>query len=69
MVQIPKTTKAWVINGCKNGFDELKYNKEYPVPELSDHDVLVKINGASLNYRDLVIPKVHPVLDMAGAPA
>ena len=58
MVQLPKTTKAWVVNDCKNGFEELKYNKEYPVPELTDHDVLVKINGASLNYRDLVIPHV-----------
>lgn len=59
MVTVPKTTKAWVINDCKKGFEELKYNKEYPVPTLGDKDVLVKINGASLNYRDLVIPKVH----------
>ena len=60
MVNIPKTTKAWIVNGNKNGMDELKYNKEYPVPAIGDREVLVKINGASLNYRDLVIPRVRP---------
>jgi NADPH:quinone reductase-like Zn-dependent oxidoreductase len=55
MPSIPKTTKAWTVNG-KNGFDSLKLS-EVPVPEVSDHEVLVKFHAASLNYRDLIIPK------------
>jgi NADPH:quinone reductase-like Zn-dependent oxidoreductase len=53
---IPKTTKAWRVQGL-NGFESLKFNKETPVPKVSDYEVLVKLHAASLNYRDLVIPK------------
>jgi NADPH:quinone reductase-like Zn-dependent oxidoreductase len=53
---IPKTTKAWTIEG-HDGFDSLKFNKEAPLPEVSDYEVLVKFHAASLNYRDLIIPK------------
>ncbi|KZM19402.1 oxidoreductase [Ascochyta rabiei] len=52
----PSTTKQWMIEG-KDGFDALKFNEGASVPKVSDKDVLVKINGASLNYRDLIIPK------------
>jgi NADPH:quinone reductase-like Zn-dependent oxidoreductase len=41
-----------------NGFDSLKFNEQIPLLELTDHDVLVKIHAVSLNYRDLIIPKV-----------
>ncbi|KAK7409513.1 hypothetical protein QQX98_008297 [Neonectria punicea] len=51
---IPKTTLQWNVIGL-DGFDSLKYT-EQPVPELGDNQVLVKIQGASINYRDLVIP-------------
>ncbi|KAK7429467.1 hypothetical protein QQZ08_004059 [Neonectria magnoliae] len=51
---IPKTTLQWNVIGL-NGFDSLKYT-EQPVPELGDNQILVKIQGASINYRDLVIP-------------
>jgi len=53
---IPKTGKSWTIEGT-DGFDSLKLNKETPIPEISDYEVLVKLHGASLNYRDLIIPK------------
>lgn len=53
---IPKTGKSWTIDG-KGSFDNLKFNKEAPVPEISDYEVLVKFHAASLNYRDLIIPK------------
>jgi len=53
---IPKTTKAWTIEG-QDGFDSLKFHQEAPVPEPSDYEVLVKFHAASLNYRDLIIPK------------
>lgn len=53
---IPKTTKAWTIEG-QDGFESLKLNNEAPIPALSDNEVLVKLHAASLNYRDLIIPK------------
>jgi NADPH:quinone reductase-like Zn-dependent oxidoreductase len=52
-----KSTKGWTLHGM-NGFDSLKFNEQIPLPELTDHDVLVKIHAVSLNYRDLIIPKV-----------
>jgi hypothetical protein len=53
---IPKTQKAWTIQG-KTGFDCLKFNKGVPVHEPGDYECLVKLHAASLNYRDLVIPQ------------
>ncbi|KAF7947585.1 hypothetical protein EAE96_008669 [Botrytis aclada] len=53
---IPKTTKTWRIEGL-NGFDSLKYDTQATLPELGANDVLVKLHAASLNYRDLIIPK------------
>lgn len=53
---IPKTHKAWTVEG-KDGFESLKLNKEAPVPQPSDYEVLVKFHAASLNYRDLIIPR------------
>ncbi|PQE10253.1 alcohol dehydrogenase protein [Rutstroemia sp. NJR-2017a WRK4] len=53
---IPKTTKAWRIHG-QDGFESLKFNTEDKVPELGANDVLVKFHAASLNYRDLIMPK------------
>ncbi|KEY66571.1 hypothetical protein S7711_09415 [Stachybotrys chartarum IBT 7711] len=53
--QIPKTVKQWNVIGT-NDFDSLKFS-EQPLPGYGDKDVLVKLHAASLNYRDLVIPK------------
>ena len=53
---IPKTMKAWSVEGM-NGFDSLTFHGEAPLPEPSDYEVLVKLHAASLNYRDLLIPK------------
>lgn len=50
-----KTTQAWQIVGS-GSFDNLKFNEKFEVPEVTDHDVLVKFHSASLNFRDLVIP-------------
>lgn len=52
----PSTMKQWNVGG-RDGFDSLKLTKDAKVPELRDHQVLVKWHAASLNYRDLVIPK------------
>ena len=47
-------TKQWTVDR-KSGHDGLERVK---VPELGDHDILVKIRAASLNYRDIVIADV-----------
>jgi len=52
----PSTTKQWTVQG-KSGFDALKFDEAAQIPEIGDKDVLVKIHAASLNYRDLIIPK------------
>lgn len=52
-----KTVKQWTINGETKGFDELKLDT-VAFPECGENEVLVKLAAASLNYRDLVIPKV-----------
>lgn len=53
---IPKTVKAWVVRGT-GGFDDLVLRHEHPLPEVGDHDVLVKFHAASINFRDLIIPQ------------
>ncbi|KAL0260653.1 hypothetical protein SLS55_004343 [Diplodia seriata] len=56
MSSVPATHKEWRVKG-QNGNDSLILNEQAPVPKLGDKDVLVKFHAASLNYRDLIIPK------------
>lgn len=53
------TMKQWVVQDKENGFDSMVY-QDAPVPKLGENEVLVKLHAASLNYRDLIIPKVLP---------
>jgi len=52
------TMKQWTVSSTEKGFDGLSFG-EAPVPKVGEFDVLVKLQGASLNYRDLIIPKVR----------
>ncbi|KAI1465409.1 putative alcohol dehydrogenase [Daldinia caldariorum] len=71
---IPTTTKQWNV-ASYNGIESLVYS-EQPVSELGDTEVLVRIHGASLNFRDIVVtqgkfpygskPNVVPGSDGAG---
>ncbi|KAL6867010.1 NAD(P)-binding protein [Trichoderma novae-zelandiae] len=73
-ISVPQTVKQWNVVS-HNGFDGLKFS-EQPLPELGDSQVLVKLEAASLNYRDLIIargeypfgvaPNVIPGSDGAG---
>ncbi|OJD35556.1 alcohol dehydrogenase [Diplodia corticola] len=56
MSSVPATQKEWRVKG-QNGNDSLILNEQAAVPKLGDKDVLVKFHAASLNYRDLIIPK------------
>ena len=53
----PTTTKQWTVDGT-SGFESLKFDEKSSIPLLGDHDVLVHFYYTSLNYRDLIIPKV-----------
>jgi NADPH:quinone reductase-like Zn-dependent oxidoreductase len=53
--------KQWVVVDKENGFDSLNF-KEAPVPKCGENEVLVKLRAASLNYRDLIIPKVRHLI-------
>lgn len=50
------TMKQWAVMGTQKGFDELKF-ETVKVPQVGENEVLVKLGAASLNYRDLIIPK------------
>ena len=56
----PTTTQQWLVEDT-TGFDALKLQKDVPIPALGDHDCLVEIKAVSLNYRDLIIPKVYNI--------
>lgn len=49
--------KQWTVLNQDNDFNGLVLG-DGPVPKCGENDVLVKLNAASLNYRDLIIPKV-----------
>lgn len=38
-MNIPRTTKAWTVNGTKNGFNELQFHEALPIPILGAYDV------------------------------
>lgn len=52
----PSTTKQWSVTGTEKGFDGLELI-DAAIPKVGDNDVLIKLHAASLNYRDLIIPK------------
>lgn len=54
----PSTMKQWVVENKDNGFDGLVF-KDAPIPTVGETEVLVKLQAASLNYRDLIIPLVR----------
>ncbi|KAK3302909.1 alcohol dehydrogenase-like protein [Chaetomium strumarium] len=57
-MSLPTTQKQWLVQGTDKGLDGLVY-QDAPVPQVGDTDVLVKLRGASVNYRDLIIPRGH----------
>jgi NADPH:quinone reductase-like Zn-dependent oxidoreductase len=51
-------TKQWTVDR-KSGHDGLSFRERLKVPELGDHDILVKIRAASSNYRNIVIANMR----------
>jgi hypothetical protein len=42
LLMAPQTQKQWTVQGIAKDFSNLTLNKEAAIPELGDHDVLVK---------------------------
>lgn len=59
MPSIPQSQKQWVVQDTKHGFDGMVFQKDAPIPKVGEKDVLVRMHGASLNFRDLIIPRVR----------
>lgn len=53
----PTMAKQWIVSRNDKGFDGLE-PREVPIPQIGETEVLVKLNAAALNYRDLIIAKV-----------
>jgi NADPH:quinone reductase-like Zn-dependent oxidoreductase len=53
----------WTVLNSEKGFEALKYGDGL-VPKCGENEVLVKLHGASLNYRDLIIPQVCRLLSV-----
>ncbi|WWC88943.1 uncharacterized protein L201_003858 [Kwoniella dendrophila CBS 6074] len=71
----PTTMKQWKLTGRGN-YDQLKLEKDQPVPKVGENEILVKVKAFSLNYRDISIVRgtypfplqdvVVPISDAAG---
>ncbi|KAI0432441.1 hypothetical protein F5Y09DRAFT_144408 [Xylaria sp. FL1042] len=55
-MSVPTSQKQWTVTGTGKGFETLQY-VDGKVPKVGDNDVLIKLHAASLNYRDLIIPR------------
>ena len=49
---IPSSMRAFVLTG-HGGFDKLVYKQDWPVPEVADYEVLVKVHACGLNNTDV----------------
>lgn len=56
-MSIPQSQKQWLVQGKDKGIDGLVKQDNVPIPEVGENEVLVRLRGASLNYRDLIIPR------------
>ena len=50
----------WRVKEHK-GFDGLEFERNVPLDHIGSHDCLVKIEAASLNFRDLMVAQVQTV--------
>lgn len=60
-MSLPKTQRAWVVEGRGTPQDALAYKTDRPLPKLRGNEVLVKVQAAALNpvYVSIEILTVH----------
>ncbi|KAH7511241.1 hypothetical protein FEM48_ZijujUnG0031100 [Ziziphus jujuba var. spinosa] len=49
---IPSVNKAWIYEECRKSADVLKFEANFPVPQVKEDQVLIKVVAASLNPID-----------------
>jgi len=49
---IPETMRAFVLTG-HGDMDKLVYHTDWPVPQISDTEVLIKVHACGLNNTDV----------------
>lgn len=59
-VPIPTHMKAWVYHDFGNTPDVLKLDSNYPVPQINENQLLIKVVAASLNPIDY--KRIHGAL-------
>ena len=52
IADLPKTMRAFMLTG-HGDMDKLVYKRDWPVPELNDNDVLIKVHACGLNNTDV----------------
>ena len=52
IADLPKTMRAFVLTG-HGDMDKLVYKHDWPVPDLNDNDVLIKVHACGLNNTDV----------------
>ncbi|KAF4553555.1 Zinc-binding dehydrogenase-like protein 22 [Elsinoe fawcettii] len=57
----PTTSATWTVNDF-SGFDGTTLNKAVPVPKVCPYECLVRIEAASVNFRDIMIAEVGPAI-------
>lgn len=55
----PRITTSWVLDSSQKGPESLQYVEQHELPPVGEHDVLVNVHAALLNYCDLAILKVR----------
>ncbi|KAI0205965.1 hypothetical protein F4808DRAFT_186687 [Astrocystis sublimbata] len=53
---VPSTQKQWTVTGAGKELETLQY-VDGEVAKVGENEVLIKLHAASLNYRDLIIPR------------
>ncbi|KAI0870462.1 hypothetical protein GGS24DRAFT_102245 [Hypoxylon argillaceum] len=53
---VPSTQKQWTISGTGKELETLQFG-DGEVPQPGENEVLIRLHAASLNFRDLIIPR------------
>nr|POE49259.1 zinc-type alcohol dehydrogenase-like protein [Quercus suber] len=64
---LPKSYTSWTVDDF-TGFDATTINRDVSIPGVGPYDILLRIEAASLNFRDLMIAKVSSRVEKGVVP-